>query len=96
LITRKFHNGNILRIVAMFGIVPYLLGQRTSRKGVKPVELTKIAGNCKDGDCPTIYRTDRGTVAVQGYRLDLATPETEAVVEIPDELLAEAARALGG
>jgi hypothetical protein len=60
------------------------------------MELTKIAAsNCKDGDCPAVYRTDRGTIAVQGYRLDHATPATEAIVEIPAELLAEAARALG-
>ncbi len=63
----------------------------------EPVELTKIAGaNCKDGDCPTVYRTDRGTVGVQGYLLDRATPEGETIVEIPAELLTEAARALGG
>jgi hypothetical protein len=60
------------------------------------MELTRIAGNnCKDGDCPTVYRTDRGTVAVQGYRVAHTTPEGEAVVEIPVELLAEATRALG-
>jgi hypothetical protein len=62
---------------------------------MKP-ELTKIAGDCKDGDCPTVYRTDRGTIAVQGDRLAHPTPEHEAIVEIPLELLAEAARALGG
>jgi hypothetical protein len=62
------------------------------------MELTKIAGddNCKDGDCPTVYRTDRGTIAVQGGRLSHPTPMGEAIVEIPVELLAEAARALGG
>jgi hypothetical protein len=61
------------------------------------MELTKIAGaNCKDGDCPAVYRTDRGTVAVQGYRVPHAAPDGEAVVEIPAELLAEAMRALGG
>ena len=60
------------------------------------LELTKIAGNCKDGDCPQVFRTNRGTVAVQGDRLAHPTPEGEAVVEIPVELLAEAARALGG
>jgi len=60
------------------------------------MELTRIAdGNCKDGDCPTVYRTDRGTIAVQGYRLDRMTPAGEAIVEIPAELLAEAVRALG-
>ena len=63
----------------------------------EPVELTKIAdANCKDGDCPAVYRTDRGTIAVQGNRLDHVTPETEALVEIPAELLVEAVRALGG
>jgi hypothetical protein len=60
------------------------------------MELTKIAGDCKDGDCPAVYRTDRGTVAVQGLRLSHPVPESEAVVEIPAGLLAEAARALGG
>lgn len=61
------------------------------------MELTKIAAsNCKDGDCPTVYRTGRGTVGVQGYLLDRATPDGEAMVEIPAELLMEAARALGG
>jgi hypothetical protein len=60
------------------------------------MELTKIAGNCKDGDCPTVYRTDRGTIAVQGDRLERPTPAHEAIVEIPVELLTEAARAFGG
>ena len=60
------------------------------------MELTKIANdNCKDGDCPAVYSTDRGTVAVQGYQLDHRTPDGEAIVEIPAELLAKAARALG-
>jgi hypothetical protein len=57
------------------------------------MELTKIAdSSCKDGDCPT----DRGTIGVQGYLLDRAMPDGEALVEIPAELLLEAARALGG
>jgi hypothetical protein len=61
------------------------------------MELTTLAtGNCKDGDCPTVYRTDRGTVGVQGYLIDRAAPDGEALVEIPAELLLEAARALGG
>jgi len=63
----------------------------------EPVELTKIADdNCKDGDCPAVYTTDRGTVAVQGYLVTHETPAGEAVVEIPAELLTEAVRALGG
>jgi hypothetical protein len=63
----------------------------------KLVDLTKIAeANCKDGDCPAVYRTGRGTIAVQGYRLNHSAPDGEAVVEIPAELLTEAVRALGG
>jgi len=63
----------------------------------EPVKLTKIAdANCKDGDCPAVYRTDRGTIAVQGYLVTHKTPAGEAVVEISAELLAEALRALGG
>jgi len=62
------------------------------------MELTKIASddNCKDGDCPTVYRTDQGTIAVQGDRLNRPTPSHEAIVEISVELLREAVRALGG
>jgi hypothetical protein len=65
---------------------------------MEPTELTKIAGddNCRNGDCPTVYRTDRGTIAVQGERLAHPTPDHEAIVEIPLDLLKEAVRALGG
>jgi hypothetical protein len=63
------------------------------------MELTRIApddkSECKSGDCPTVYKTDRGTVAVQGYNVEHPTPEGESVVEIPLEMLLEAARALG-
>jgi hypothetical protein len=70
---------------------------KTPTKEGEIMELTKIAAsNCKDGDCPTVYRTDRGTIGVQGYVLDRATPDGEALVEIPAELLMEAAHALGG
>lgn len=63
-----------------------------------PIKLEKIAGtdNCRDGDCPTIYRTDQGTIAVQGGRLAHPTPDHEAIVEIPLDLLREAVRALAG
>ncbi len=62
------------------------------------MELEPIAGpggDCASGDCPTVYRTDRGTLAVQGYVIANRAPEGEAVVEIPIELLRDAARALG-
>jgi hypothetical protein len=64
---------------------------------MEPLELIKIAGeNCRNGDCATVYRTARGTIAVQGERLAHPTPDHEAMVEIPVELLQEAVRALGG
>lgn len=59
------------------------------------VKLTRRAGMCRDGTCPTIYDTDRGTVVVQGYVVrdsDVIPPEGEALVEIPAELLREVAR----
>jgi hypothetical protein len=54
------------------------------------VKLTPLRGHCRDGTCPTIYRSDRGTIVVQGYVVtdaDVAVPEGEALVEIPAELL---------
>ena len=91
----KFQDGNILGIVDATGITPYLQGQ-DPRGRPRIMELTRIArANCKDGDCPTVYTTDQGTIAVQGYRLDHVTPDGEAIVEIPAELLSEAVRALG-
>jgi hypothetical protein len=59
------------------------------------VRLTKVAGECKDDDCPTVFTTDKGTIAIQGYTVNRTTPDGEAVVEIPTSLFLEAARALG-
>ncbi len=60
------------------------------------MELTRIAGeDCIRDDCPTIFTTDKGTIAVQGYIVHKQTPESEAVVEIPMAVFLEAARALG-
>ena len=60
--------------------------------------VRKLTGDCRGGDCPTVYVTDRGTLVVQGYVLDpvavrqLALPSGESAVEVPAELLLEAAR----
>ncbi|QFZ17379.1 hypothetical protein [Saccharothrix syringae] len=65
------------------------------------MKLTLVAGNspCDDRNCPTIYATDRGTIAVQGALVpdtgDVTPPDGEAVVEIPLDLLVAAARAVG-
>jgi len=42
------------------------------------MKLTPIRGACRDGTCPTIYATDRGTVVVQGYTV------TDADVTVPE------------
>jgi hypothetical protein len=60
------------------------------------MKLTKIGGgSCGRDDCPTVFTTDRGTLAVQGYTVNMQVPEGESVVEIPAEVLREAIRALG-
>ena len=59
------------------------------------MRLTRIAGECKDDDCPAVFTTDSGTVAIQGYTLPKAVPVGEAMVEIPARVFLEAARALG-
>ncbi len=54
------------------------------------MKLTRLTSGCYDGTCPTIYRTDRGTIVVQGWTVkdsDVTLPEGEALVEIPTELL---------
>ena len=58
--------------------------------GAVPQPLTTLCGN---GSCPTVYRTDRGTVLVQGpASAGVAVGDGELLVEIPRELLLEAAR----
>lgn len=60
------------------------------------MELKQIAGeDCGRDDCPTIFMTDKGTIAVQGYIVHKKTATGEAVVEVPIAVFLEAARALG-
>ena len=61
-------------------------------------KLTLVTSLCGTGSCPTVYRTDRGTLVVQGYTVsaeqaDLDLPAGEQLVEIPMELLAAAMQA---
>ncbi|GAA1040644.1 hypothetical protein GCM10009557_62490 [Virgisporangium ochraceum] len=58
-----------------------------------------MAKLCVASDCPTVYRTNRDTVVVQGYRVSadeigLTLPQNETLVEIPPDLLALAARSI--
>ena len=61
------------------------------------VALQHIAG-CANGDCPTVYKTDRDTLVVQGLSFEPAQagvdiPAGERMVEIPASLLADYLRA---
>jgi hypothetical protein len=54
-----------------------------------------------DTNCPSLYRTDRDTFVVQGWRVtdpqalsQLDIPDHETVVEVPTDVLAEIARML--
>lgn len=51
---------------------------------------------CKEGDCPNVYVTDRGTLVFQGYQYaELTVQAHEGVVELPKHVVREAIRALG-
>ena len=57
------------------------------------VKVTMLATTCDKKDCPTIYKTDRGTILVQGETPTdhgLSIPAHETLVEIPVELIREA------
>ncbi|MEU4577251.1 hypothetical protein [Nonomuraea sp. NPDC023979] len=63
------------------------------------MRLTKLGGeDCDEGTCPTIYKTDRGTIVVQGARVQddhgVNVPDHETLAEIPEELFRQVARAL--
>jgi hypothetical protein len=64
------------------------------------MQLEMISAYCNSAGCPTIYRSDRGTLVVQGYtvpagRAGVDVPAGETLVEIPVEVLLAAARAVG-
>ena len=66
--------------------------------GDLPPKLTLVTSLCGNGSCPTVYRTDRGTLVVQGYvisadQVSVDLPAGEQLVEIPADLLAAAMRA---
>jgi hypothetical protein len=63
-------------------------------------ELRRVTALCNAGSCPTVYRTDRGTLVIQGRAIkaigvgvDLA--DGEALVEIPEELVTRLAGTVG-
>ncbi|WP_329564067.1 hypothetical protein OG711_27100 [Streptomyces uncialis] len=57
------------------------------------MQVTVLATTCDKKDCPTLYKTDRGTILVQGGTPTdhgLVIPAHEALVEIPMELIRKA------
>ena len=62
--------------------------------------LKPVANLCTSGQCPTVYTTESGaSLVVQGYpvaaeRAGMDVPAGEMLIEIPRELLLEAARNL--
>ena len=76
-----------------------LQGASSSASLSSTVTLQRIAG-CGAGDCPTVYKTDRDTFVVQGYRFEPAqagvdVPEGEQMVEIPTSLVTDLLRIAG-
>jgi hypothetical protein len=61
---------------------------------VSGLKLIPVARTCVNGSCPTIYKTGRDSVVVQGYPVsaDLDVPDGELLVEVPSDLIVEAAR----
>lgn len=60
------------------------------------MRLTFVGTNSSGGNCPAVYKTDRGTVVVQGWKLpegdeawsDLVNvADNETAIEIPLALL---------
>ena len=71
----------------------------TDNQDDKSINLKLVATLCGSNTCPTVYRSDRGTLVIQGYSVSAThagvdLPEGEMLVEIPADLLAEAARLL--
>ncbi|MFJ4962950.1 DUF6879 family protein [Streptomyces sp. NPDC088729] len=50
------------------------------------MKLTRLVGECEDGECPTIYTTDRGTLAISwGYRRNLTAGEEFFILDTTDQ-----------
>ncbi len=63
------------------------------------MKITKLSGECENGNCPAVYLSDSGSLVVQGDAVSGADGLTlgpdEQAVEISLELLREALNALG-
>lgn len=60
-----------------------------------PLAIEHLVTLCGAGTCPTVYKTNRGTLVVQGYAVTGAdvgvdVPPGELLVEIPVDLFQQA------
>jgi len=66
---------------------------------MRRLKLTRLSGECENGNCPTVYVSDHGSLVVQGDAVSHADGLTlgngEQAVEISVQLLREALSALG-
>lgn len=64
------------------------------------MQLRKVSGDCEDGDCPTVYMSDRGTVVFQGAVVTstegLRLKPGEQAVELPLDVVRSALPQLSG
>ena len=77
------------------GVDYLLLVTNYGESGGDALALELVTTLCGGGSCPTVYRTNRGTLVVQGYPVAPAEagidlPDGEFLVEIPADLLAAA------
>lgn len=59
------------------------------------MDLEKIAGDCNNNDCEAVFRVPPGKVRVRGDLTDGPAGPGEAMVEVTEDLLVNAVRALG-
>ena len=69
---------------------PHTPGVRSEQ--TPTVTLEAVANRCSGGECPMVYKTNRGTLVVQGYAFEpahagVSLPSGEQMVEIPIELI---------
>jgi hypothetical protein len=63
------------------------------------MKLTRLGGGCYDGTCPTLYRSETGSLVIQGRIVetsDVTPPEGEALVEIAPELVPGLLKGING
>ena len=93
---RKTGKGGLVFPIMQEHQEPGLTGLKDDSPSAPDLGLELVTTLCGGGSCPTVYRTNRGTLVVQGYAVGNAgvdLPAGELLVEIPADLLTAAAEA---